>query len=311
MGITDHANSDESMDETNQEDANKPPDVNPPEELKAPEEIETGEKEIADTVPVINETNKENTSPDTAMEVHHHPQLEHKPKAWKEYILEGLMIFVAVMMGFIAENIREGITNRAHARELISQLSHDLRNDTAQLNDVYQAELNILNANDSLIVHLQYPVDNRNSVMLQQWIIRSHDFWPFHPSTGAIAAIKNELHLKQFSSSKIIGLIAEYEKHIDLLRTVQAITLQYQRSYLDPFLLKHFTAANLTAAFKNSRDSNAAFRNFSAEDLTQLGVDMVLIRINTAELLTNNRRLLTDAVNLLQYIKEEYHPADE
>ncbi|MFB9842968.1 hypothetical protein [Mucilaginibacter ginsenosidivorans] len=23
------------------------------------------------------------------MEVHHHPQLEHKPKPWKEYLLEG------------------------------------------------------------------------------------------------------------------------------------------------------------------------------------------------------------------------------
>ena len=42
------------------------------------------------------------------MEVHHHPQLDHKHKPWKEYLLEGLMIFIAVMMGFIAENIREG-----------------------------------------------------------------------------------------------------------------------------------------------------------------------------------------------------------
>ena len=133
------------MDETNQEDTNKPPDANPPEELRGTRrDGRTGEKKIAEAVPEINETNTENTSPDTVMEVHHHPQLEHKPKAWKEYILEGLMIFVAVMMGFIAENIREGITNRAHARELISQLSHDLRNDTAQLNEVYQAELKIL-----------------------------------------------------------------------------------------------------------------------------------------------------------------------
>lgn len=26
------------------------------------------------------------------MEVHHHPQLEHKPKPWKEYVLEYIMI---------------------------------------------------------------------------------------------------------------------------------------------------------------------------------------------------------------------------
>ncbi len=41
------------------------------------------------------------------MEVHHHPDFHHKPKKHKEYFLEFLMIFLAVTMGFIAENIRE------------------------------------------------------------------------------------------------------------------------------------------------------------------------------------------------------------
>jgi len=42
------------------------------------------------------------------MEVHHHPEVE--KKGFKEYLLEGLMIFLAVTMGFIAENIRENIS---------------------------------------------------------------------------------------------------------------------------------------------------------------------------------------------------------
>ncbi len=37
------------------------------------------------------------------MEVHHHPNVE--KKGLKEYILEGLMIFLAVSMGFIARSI--------------------------------------------------------------------------------------------------------------------------------------------------------------------------------------------------------------
>ena len=41
------------------------------------------------------------------MEVHHHPHVG--KKNIKEYLLEGLMIFLAVSMGFIAENIRENI----------------------------------------------------------------------------------------------------------------------------------------------------------------------------------------------------------
>src|SRR5471030_2534971 len=52
------------------------------------------------------------TSEIKTMEVHHHPQLDHKPKPWKEYLLEGLMIFLAVFMGFIAESLREHIGDR-------------------------------------------------------------------------------------------------------------------------------------------------------------------------------------------------------
>ena len=54
------------------------------------------------------------------MEVHHHPEVEHK--GFKEYLLEGLMIFLAVMMGFIAENLRENITEHHKAKDYAETL---------------------------------------------------------------------------------------------------------------------------------------------------------------------------------------------
>ena len=61
------------------------------------------------------------------MEVHHHPEVE--KKGIKEYLLEGLMIFFAVFMGFIAENIREDIAEhhraKAYAQTMISDLQAD------------------------------------------------------------------------------------------------------------------------------------------------------------------------------------------
>jgi hypothetical protein len=41
------------------------------------------------------------------MEVHHHPDLHHEKKKFKEYLLEFVMIFLAVTLGFFAETIRE------------------------------------------------------------------------------------------------------------------------------------------------------------------------------------------------------------
>jgi len=67
------------------------------------------------------------------MEVHHHPDLHHKRKNFREYFLEFLMIFLAVTMGFFAETIREGISEHSRAKVFASSMIRDLQADTAQL----------------------------------------------------------------------------------------------------------------------------------------------------------------------------------
>ena len=65
---------------------------------------------------------------ENTMEVHHHPEVE--KKGLKENVLEGLMIFLAVTMGFFAETIRENISDNAKGREYIRSFVEDLRRDT-------------------------------------------------------------------------------------------------------------------------------------------------------------------------------------
>jgi len=254
----------------------------------------------------VKEANTQKSSPETEMEVHHHPQLEHKPKPWKEYLLEGFMIFIAVMMGFIAENIREDITNREHARQLTLQLVHDLKSDTAQLNYIYAKESQIVKYNDTLFNLLQQPLKNADTRRIQKLAANSHSMWPFHPSAGAIGAIKNELHLKQFSSSNIISYFSGYERGIELLHTVQDINLQYQRIYLDPFITLHFSPANMVAAFSDLPVPNGQMRNLTQVDIDQLAADMVLIRIVSKEMVRDNRELNMDVVDMLHYVIKHY-----
>ena len=68
------------------------------------------------------------------MEVHHHPQLEHKPKPWKEYLLEYLMIFLAVMTGFFAESYREHLSDKSIENEYLLALRSELKTDTLHYN---------------------------------------------------------------------------------------------------------------------------------------------------------------------------------
>ncbi len=68
------------------------------------------------------------------MEVHHHPDLHHKHKNFREYFLEFLMIFLAVTLGFIAENVREYFTDAKKEKQYVLSLCEDLGADTVQIN---------------------------------------------------------------------------------------------------------------------------------------------------------------------------------
>src|ERR1700749_446123 len=69
--------------------------------------------------------------PTKEMEVHHHPEVE--KKGLKEDILEGLMIFLAVTMGFFAESLREHINEHSKANEFAASMYIDLKGDTIAL----------------------------------------------------------------------------------------------------------------------------------------------------------------------------------
>ena len=65
------------------------------------------------------------------MEIQHHTNVE--KKNFKEYLLEGLMIFLGVTMGFIAESLREHINDGTRANEFAVSMSTDLQEVTVSL----------------------------------------------------------------------------------------------------------------------------------------------------------------------------------
>ena len=179
-----------------------------------------------------------------------------------------------------------------------------------QLNYIAKAETKIVKYNDTLFSLLQQPLAKADTRRIQKLLANSHSMWPFHPSGGAMAAIKNELHLKQFSNSEIVSYFALYERTIELLHTDQDINLQYQRIYLDPFVTQHFIPANLVAAFDNLSTPTVQMRELTQRDLDQLAADMVLIRIISREMVRDNRQANNDAVNLMKYVTKQYQLED-
>jgi hypothetical protein len=243
------------------------------------------------------------------MEVHHHPEVE--KKGFKEYLLEGLMIFLAVTMGFFAESIRENITNGEHVKQLTMQLVGDLKNDTADLqeNIIYETKLN--KKEDSLFTLLQQPLKKIDTKRLQLLISKNYNVKLFYPTLGAITAIKNELHLKQFSKSKISTYITGYEGRANVLKELENVQKNNMSNYLANFFKDHFTPANMYALSHDQPVVNGEMRNLVQDDLTRLSVEITMIQGFNGDLISYDKKMKQDAVSLMKYITKQYRLEDE
>jgi len=243
------------------------------------------------------------------MEVHHHPEVE--KKGFKEYILEGLMIFLAVTMGFFAESIRENITNGEHVKQLTMQLVRDLKNDTANLqeNIIYETKLN--KKEDSLFTLLQQPLKKIDTKRMQLLISKNYNVKLFYPTLGAITAIKNELHLKQFSKSKISTYITGYEGRANVLKELENVQKNNMSNYLASFFKDHFTPVNMYALFHDEPVVNGEMRNLVQDDLTRLSVEITMIQGFNGDLISYDKKMKQDAVSLMKYATKQYGLEDE
>ena len=241
------------------------------------------------------------------MEVHHHASGHHEDKTFKDYFLEFLMIFLAVSLGFLAENLREYITDKNHVTELAGQLKEDLINDTTHLTRLIAFQQLQVKRADSLfdiLVHAPSSLDAKN---LQDMIVNCERIDFFYPSTGAISTIKKDLHLRKFVRNKIAMHIDLYEKDVSLLEKFEARDIDYMGKYLENFISRHFTPENAAAAVTRSPVINGNMRDVTTADLVQLSVDINLIKAYNLRLISLYQRVKEDGRQFIQHINTTYN----
>ncbi len=159
-------------------------------------------------------------SPETIpMEVHHHPQVE--KKSFKEYFLEGLMIFLAVTMGFFAENIRENFVEHKNAKEFAALLIQDLSADVVEIDSAISMQSLIINAGDSLGILLK----NNSKIVssgkiyfyeylsMQRWNLVTHD--------ATLQQLKSSGALRYLGNTMLTRKILDYEQAIKIITLMQ------------------------------------------------------------------------------------------
>ena len=168
------------------------------------------------------------------MEVHHHPHIE--KKNFKEYLLEGLMIFLAVSMGFIAESIRENINKHEKEHRLMELLVQDLKSDIIKLDTVHNKSQIKLKYIDSLRKFVFAAIDSElaDSVYKKMYYIEntygnSGLPYRFVPTDRVISQLEKTDAYNLISKQNVSDSILNYKgQNTTLIDQYQIIREYYQ-----------------------------------------------------------------------------------
>jgi len=136
------------------------------------------------------------------MEVHHH---SHKPKNWKEYITEFIMLFAAVTLGFFAENLREHSIIEHRLEQNKIAILKDLQNDAVTIDSILVTEQASLNTFDRFM-NLLYLSKNKN--INESQLIDSIKSFPDIIATTFTLYVNNS-SFKNMQSSGLLSYVEE------------------------------------------------------------------------------------------------------
>ena len=174
------------------------------------------------------------------MEVHHHPHVPNHPKPWKEYLIEGLMIFVAVTLGYGAENIREHYINKHKGIISVQNLYKDLKDDSLN----YQLSIKNRNFQDSCFEVISNLVDEDKIKNEIPTVYAAHANISLRMlpimNTMALDQIKNSSALNYIEDDELKEMIQSYSSDANGLKLREQREFSFIDRMIDPISTTRF-----------------------------------------------------------------------
>jgi hypothetical protein len=141
----------------------------------------------------------------------HHPHAHQGPKKLKDYFLEFLMVFLAVTVGFFAENFRDTIEERGIAKQYAEALYNDLLSDTSEIEENIRFLTITKQHVDALAALLATGDIKKESSKIYYHSIDASRFAFFSVNNTALEQLMNSGSLRYFRNKDLVRLIADYE----------------------------------------------------------------------------------------------------
>jgi hypothetical protein len=253
------------------------------------------------------------------MEVHHHPEVE--KKGFKEYILEGFMIFIAVMMGFFAESIREGIGDRAKEHEYITAMIEDARTDTADIHWCIRVNTARIKAIGSLAdMYYNYDALKPNDAILYLQY-RKSTYYPeiVHPVERTLTQLKNSGGMRLIRKKTAVDSIIAYDDEAKKLVAQQATYERYLNNWAEQseqiFNLRYMNTQNTKLKIAALKPGDTAYNDLlltrDKTTLIKAGNSVSVYGGVVAFYIARLRETEVHAINLIHTLQKQYDLKDE
>jgi len=254
------------------------------------------------------------------MEVHHPHHPTHKKK-WSEYIIEFVLLFTAVFLGFIAENIREHAVEQNRAKEFSASLVQDLQSDIIKINNQTKTIGFYIAVADSLLKLSKTKLEGRNASQFSFY--SRFTYWTEHVSwnRSTFEQIKNSGSLRYFTNVDLMKKLLEYNAIVNNINSEVEnnkirgnMLLTSLNSIIDPQLhqdLSQYFLATLDTMSTKTKESFFSYKTGSLENKREKIMEM----LNMVIVNQRNHESRVDyfgqssllAAELIDTLKKEYH----
>ena len=243
------------------------------------------------------------------MEVHHHPHVE--KKSFKEYLLEGLMIFLAVTMGFFAESFREHLAEVNKENDYIQTFIEDLKTDTTRIKHLLIAEQNVkLKSIDSLLFLLNAGQIKGHENELYYFGRQVTRYPIFQSNDRTVTQLKNSGSMRLIRNEAVSDSIIGYAKEVENIYRVQNDEND-ERKELYPVLCKMydpFVFDKMAEGFNIIRPTdNPPLRSYDTNIQKDLAFYISEIKGSDYLMITRLQKLETKAESTIAFLQKEYH----
>ena len=244
------------------------------------------------------------------MEVHHHSHTS--GKKWTHYFWEFLMLFLAVLAGFFAENLREHHIEVKREKQYIQSLAADLKDDIRLLKEGMEFQSIKIRMMDSLIELCNYPEILKKDPDRFYYLARiGTRTRPFANNSRTYDQLKSSGNFRLITNLEVSNRIMSYYEEFPYLHQMEDIYYQELDDY-KMYAVKIFDPLSLVAF-----ESDDGTVNRVTDYPVVVNNDPALMKPMSvyAIYMKGSRRLILGIENeiqkkgevLIHYLEQKYH----